>query len=92
MRNDQPKIKKELRDLKAAVDLLQRKIIMREIAIENLERKSAALEEDVLIYNIEYKRLLDNKPALTLRYFVARVLTEELNALERITVHDPFIA
>ena len=76
MRADQPKIKKELRDLKAAIKLLQVKIEDRDNAINALAYRIKTMEQDALIDRIEYKRLLDKKPALTLSYFIARVFTK----------------
>lgn len=92
MRADQPKIKKELRDLKAAISLLQRQLEHREEVIKYLYDQRQDRLQDLLTYKIEYERLLLGKPALTKRFFAIRVLTEEIKALDKITYHDPFIA
>jgi len=82
MRKDQPELKKEFKELKDAIKLLKRTVEHRESVIEYLNVQRHDLTEDVLIDRIEYQRLLDNKPALTKRYYITRLLDSGIKELD----------
>jgi len=82
MRKDQPELKKEFKELKAAIKLLKRTVEHRESVIEYLNEQRHDLTEDVLIDRIEYQRLLDNKPALTKRFYITRLLDSGIKELD----------
>ncbi len=68
MRKDQPKIKKELKQLKLAVRHLQELICVRDLVIKQLGNKNKDLEQTILIDRIEHKRFFNRKPPLTIQY------------------------
>ena len=81
MRKDQPKIKKEIKDLKAEVKLLKRKLEHRESVINYLDQVNLGLNQDILVFNIECRRLAEGRPALTQPFATKIKLAAEVNAL-----------
>lgn len=73
MRKDQPKLKKQFKELNSAIELLKGKIKHRENVIEYLAEQRKDLQQELLIAKIEYNRLLGHiKPALTDGYAYCR--------------------
>jgi hypothetical protein len=82
MRRDQPKLKKLFKEQKQAIELLKRTVQHREHVIEYISEQWKDTQQEVLIASIEHYRLLENKPALTQRYFAINGLQRELEVLE----------
>lgn len=72
MRKDQPKLNKELKDLKSAVKFLKAVVAHRESCLDDQMRRLVDADEAILIAHIEYERLALNKPALTTHFAIFR--------------------
>lgn len=68
MRRDQPKLRKQFKELNEVIDLLKRKIDHRENIVEYLVEQRTELLQELMIARIEYDRLLMGEPALTTSY------------------------
>ena len=81
MRADQPQLAKEFKRLNDYIHLLEVSIDEQDIEIDYLKEEIKNRDQELLIFRIEYDRLLMGRPSLINKYDIVRGLAKEINGM-----------